>query len=86
MTLLAVVQDGAGKISLLTAEGESVPGPTLGDRQHQQPLPFFHRRQGVYPPWCQAGPAHHAAIGLGHVAERIEKLGRLLGIKTTRVC
>ena len=36
--------------------------------------------------WCEAGPAHHAAIGIGHVADKIEKLASLLRIQTTRVC
>ena len=32
--------------------------------------------------WCKAGPAHHCAIGLGHIAPKIQKLGALLGIET----
>ena len=36
--------------------------------------------------WSKAGPSHHCAIGVGHVADKIEKVGRLLGIPTVRVC
>jgi L-arabinose isomerase len=36
--------------------------------------------------WSKAGPAHHCAIGVGHIATKIEKLGQLLGIQTVRVC
>ncbi len=86
VTLLAVVQDGAGKISLLAAEGQSVPGPTLDIGNTNSRYRFSIGAKAFINHWCQAGPAHHAAIGLGHVADRIEKLGRLLGIKTTRVC
>jgi L-arabinose isomerase len=36
--------------------------------------------------WNSHGPAHHCAVGLGHLSGRIEKLGRLLGVETARVC
>lgn len=32
------------------------------------------------------GPAHHCAVGVGHVAPKIRKLGRLIGVKTVQVC
>jgi len=31
--------------------------------------------------WCQEGPTHHVALGIGHQVARIEKLARLLGIE-----
>ena len=36
--------------------------------------------------WSSAGPAHHCAIGLGHVANKIAKLGALLNLPVRRVC
>ncbi|MGD8466174.1 MAG: arabinose isomerase, partial [Anaerolineae bacterium] len=36
--------------------------------------------------WCMAGPAHHAAIGLGHISTKLEKLASLLNIELIRVC
>jgi L-arabinose isomerase len=36
--------------------------------------------------WSQAGPAHHCAVGVGHIATKLEKLAAILGIEYTRVC
>ncbi len=35
--------------------------------------------------WSAQGPAHHCAVGVGHIAGKIEKLGALLGIETVRI-
>jgi L-arabinose isomerase len=86
VTLLSVVQGRAGKTFLLTAEAESVEGPTLQigntNSRYRFPMPardFVDR-------WSSAGPAHHCAIGVGHVADRIEKLAQLMKIDCLRVC
>ena len=36
--------------------------------------------------WNSHGPAHHCAVGVGHIADRIERLGALLRIPVNRVC
>jgi L-arabinose isomerase len=35
--------------------------------------------------WCAAGPAHHCAIGFGHLATKLEKLAQILKIECTLV-
>ena len=30
--------------------------------------------------WSEAGPAHHCAIGVGHISGKIDKLARLLSL------
>lgn len=86
VTLLSVVQDGAGKLSLLTAEGEAVPGPIMhiGNTNSRYRFPLGAR--AFVNAWSSAGPAHHCAIGVGHVASRIQKLADLLGIECRRIC
>jgi L-arabinose isomerase len=86
VTFLAVVQDGGGRLSLLAAEGESIPGPTMqiGNTNSRYRYPIGAR--AFVNAWCQAGPAHHAAIGVGHIAGKLETLAHLLGIRFTRVC
>ena len=35
--------------------------------------------------WTMAGPTHHFALGVGHVADQVERLARYLGIECVRV-
>lgn len=85
VTLLSVVQRGDGTLMLLVAEGESVPGPVLqiGNTNSRYRFPVGAKR--FMNDWSMAGPAHHCAIGIGHRAGVIEKLGSLLGVEVRRV-
>ncbi|MGA2546440.1 MAG: L-fucose/L-arabinose isomerase family protein [Rectinemataceae bacterium] len=86
VTLLAVVQGSGGTTFLLTAEGESVPGPTLQIGNTNSRYRFALSAREFTEAWSKAGPAHHCAIGVGRVAGRIEKLASLLGIECRRIC
>lgn len=85
VTCLSVLEIG-GKVSLLVAEGESVPGTTLeiGNTNSRYRFPIGARQ--FVETWNAAAPAHHCAVGIGHIASRIEKLGALLGLDVIRVC
>jgi L-arabinose isomerase len=86
ITVLAVVQTGDRKLKLLVAEGECVPGPVLeiGTTNSRYRFPIGAR--AYVNEWSRHGPAHHCAVGLGHVASKIEKLGSLLDMDVARVC
>lgn len=86
VTLLSVVETGDGTLKLLTAQGESVPGPILeiGNTNSRYRFPISAR--AFVETWNAQGPAHHCAVGTGHIAEKISKLGSLLGIPTVRIC
>ena len=86
VTLLSVVQTVDGRLIFLVAEGESVPGPILeiGNTNSRYRFPIGARR--FVNEWNIHGPAHHCAVGLGHIAKKIEKLGNLLGMETVTVC
>jgi len=85
VTCLSVIEID-GKVSLLLAEGESVPGTTLeiGNTNSRYRFPIGARK--FVEDWNAAAPAHHCAVGIGHIAGRIEKLGGLLGLEVIRVC
>jgi L-arabinose isomerase len=86
VTLLSVVQGAAGKLSLLIAEGESVPGPVLQIGNTNSRYRFSIGAKAFMNEWSKAGPAHHCAIGVGHVAGPQTKLGAILGLDVVRVC
>jgi L-arabinose isomerase len=63
-----------------------VPGPILeiGNTNSRYRIPCGARE--FVNRWNATGPAHHCAVGVGHLAEKITKLGLLLGLETIRVC
>jgi len=86
VTLLSVVQTVDGKLKLLAAEGESVAGPILeiGNTNSRYRFPIGLRN--FVNEWNRHGPAHHCAAGVGHMADKLQKLGQLLGMECIRVC
>ncbi len=86
VTLFSVVETPDGKISFLIAEAESVPGPILeiGNTNSRYRFPIGAIQ--FVEKWNEHGPAHHCAVGRGHIASKIKKLGDLLGITTVVVC
>jgi L-arabinose isomerase len=86
VTLLSVVSTADGRLKLLVAEGESVPGPILeiGNTNSRYRFPIGARR--FVNDWNSHGPAHHCAVGIGHITSKIEKLGQLQQLETARVC
>ena len=86
VTLLSVVQTVEGRIKLLVAEGESVPGPILEIGNTNSRYRFSLGARGFIESWNSHGPAHHCAVGVGHIADKIRKFGDLTGIEVVRVC
>jgi L-arabinose isomerase len=94
VTLLSVVQgkvpgalpENKAATFLLCAQGESVEGPVLeiGNTNSRYRFPLSARE--FINRWSKAGPAHHCAIGLGHIAGKLEKLAKLLDIPLVRIC
>ena len=85
MTLLSVAEDGASKLKLVVAEAESVPGPILEIGNTNSRYRFSIGARKFVETWNAECPAHHCAIGTGHIADKLEKLGQLLGIRTVKV-
>lgn len=86
VTLLSLVETADGKLMFLIAEAESIAGPILeiGNTNSRYKFPIGARK--FVEEWNSNGPAHHCAIGSGHMASKIIKLGKLLNIQTVKVC
>ena len=84
VTLLSVCE-GENGLFLLTAEGESVDGPTLQIGNTNSRYRFSCGVREFIDKWSKAGPSHHCAIGVGHVAGKIKKLAQLLNIECVEV-
>jgi L-arabinose isomerase len=86
VTLLSVVEAANGSVQLLMAQGESAPGPILeiGNTNSRYRFPIGARK--FVNEWNRHGPAHHCAVGVGKVGNRIKKLAALLEIQCIQVC
>jgi L-arabinose isomerase len=85
VTLLSVVED-KNDVFLLVAEGESVHGPVLEIGNTNSRYKFSIAAKEFMNRWSEQGPAHHCAIGVGHLAGKIEKLGRLINLNVVKIC
>ena len=86
VTLLSVAEDAETRFELLVAEGECVAGPILeiGNTNSRYRFPLGAR--GFVSAWNAQAPAHHCAVGVGHVAATLKKTAALLGIGFHQVC
>jgi L-arabinose isomerase len=86
VTLLSVVEDRQRGFMLLVAEGESVAGDILeiGNTNSRYRFPLGAR--GFVERWNSFGPAHHCAVGVGHLAGQLEKVGSLMKLGFAKVC
>ena len=85
VTLLSVVESG-GKLMLLIAEGQSVAGPILKIGNTNSRYRFSIGARKFVEEWNSHAPAHHCAVGIGHIGSKLKKLGQLLGMETFQVC
>lgn len=84
VTLLSVCE-GKNGLFLLAAEGESVDGPTLQIGNTNSRYRFASGARSFMDQWSKAGPSHHCAIGVGHLADKLEKIAFLLHIPIIKI-
>lgn len=86
VTLLSVAETGQGALKLVVAEAESVPGPILEIGNTNSRYRFSIGARAFLEKWSAQGSAHHCAVGVGHLADTLEKLARLCSVEFARVC
>ncbi len=85
ITMMSIGLKADGQFKFIVAEGESMAGkiPATGNtnthgRFEPDVRTFLHD-------WVMEGPTHHFALGIGHHADELVKLGRALGVETVVV-
>lgn len=85
VTIFGVTQTCDGRLKMLAAEGESITGPTLQIGNTNSRLRFCLPPAAFMNAWCEQGPTHHCALGVGHRAATLRKVARLLGLEFVQV-
>jgi L-arabinose isomerase len=85
ITIVGGTQDADGRLQLLVAEGEAVPGATFRIGNTNSRLRFALGPAEFFEAWCALGPTHHVALGVGHVADEVAKTAALLGVDCRQV-
>jgi L-arabinose isomerase len=85
VTILGVTQTADGRLKLIASEGEAVEGPTFRIGNTNSRIRFGLAPAPFMDAWCEGGPTHHVALGVGHQLSRIRKAALLLGLELTVV-
>lgn len=85
ITMLGIGQTPDGRFKFIIGEGESVAGP-LPPTGNTNTLAVFDPDPVTFlKAWCAEGPTHHFALGIGHHASTLQKIGQVLGIESVIV-
>ena len=85
ITMLGITQNAAGGFKFVIGEGYSKEGP-IPPTGNTNTRGFFEPTTKEFiKKWVMEGPTHHYALGIGHHAETIKKIGDILGIESVIV-
>jgi L-arabinose isomerase len=85
ITMMSIGITYGGKFKFVLAEGQSVRGP-IPPTGNTNTRGFFRPDiREFLKRWVAEGPTHHFALGIGHHAGSIEKIGNVLGIESAVV-
>jgi L-arabinose isomerase len=85
VTIVGCTQTADGRLKLIAGEGESVPGETFRIGNTNSRLRFGLSPAEFFESWCEHGPTHHVALGVGHVASEVRNVARLLELDYAEV-
>jgi len=85
VTLLSCTVGGDGRFALVSAAGESVPGAIPATGNTNTKCRFSVSCTQFIERWCEAGPTHHLALGVGDRREEIRLFACMAGIRLNEV-
>ena len=85
ITMLSINVDRNGKFKMIAAEGMSIAGdiPQTGNTNTR--VSFGGNVCAFLARWCEAGPTHHLALGVGHHMDILRKFAKISGIELIEV-
>jgi len=81
ITMLSIGVRADGKFKFVLAEGESVRGPIPATGNTNTRGFFGSDIRAFLKRWVYEGPTHHFALGAGHHAESLRRIGDALGLE-----
>jgi L-arabinose isomerase len=85
ITMLGITQKADGQFKFVIGEGQSRKGP-IPPTGNTNTRGFFEpNTRDFVKRWVMEGPTHHYALGIGHHADTIRKIGEVLGIESVIV-
>ena len=85
VTILGCTQTADGRLKLVAAHGESIPGPTFRIGNTNSRLRFALPPAEFLERWCAEGPTHHVALGVGHRLQELRRVAALLDLPFAEV-
>ena len=85
ITMLGITQKSDGRFKFVIGEGISKKGP-IPPTGNTNTRGFFEPNTREFiKAWVMEGPTHHYALGVGHHAATLKKIGDILGIESVIV-
>ena len=86
ITLLNLTQFDAGDtFKLIYSVGEVMPGPILSIGNPNCRVRVSHPIHEFMDGWCQEGPSHHIALGIGDHSAALETFAEAMKLQIVRV-
>ena len=85
ITMLSIGVTAQGRFKFVLAEGESVRGPIPATGNTNTRGFFKPEVRTFLKRWVAEGPTHHFALGVGHRAQTLRRIGDALGIESVIV-
>ena len=80
ITYLAITQDGDGRFKFIAAEGVNEAGKILNNGDTNMRTRFSISAREFTNRWCECGPTHHFAAGLGHHIDTLVKVAKIFDV------